>query len=93
MERKDGPYIRIIWSMKRVSIIDMKAQLSSVVAAAERGETILITRHGRAVARLEPADPPYVHRGRFVGRRWPAPVTTGIGARALEALLEDRRDR
>jgi prevent-host-death family protein len=79
--------------METVSVQDLKARLSSVVAAAERGETIVITRHGRAVARLVPADPPHVHRGRAVGEPWPAAVTTGLGARALAVLLEDRGDR
>jgi prevent-host-death family protein len=45
-------------AMKEVSIHALKAQLSSVVGAAEGGETIVITRHGKAVARLGPADPP-----------------------------------
>lgn len=80
--------------MKQVSIQDLKPQLSSVVADAESGTTIVITRHGRPVARLGPADPPYVHRGARVGTYdWPPPVTTGLSKRALEVLLEDRADR
>jgi prevent-host-death family protein len=79
--------------MKEVSIQDLKAQLSSVVAAAEAGDTMVITRHGKAVARLGPADPPYVHRGRLVGQPWPPAVATGLGPIMLAALLEDRADR
>lgn len=79
--------------MKAVSVQDLKAKLSSVVAAAESGRTVIITRHGKAVARLGPADPPHVHRGRLVGEPWPGAVTNGLGAQALAALLEDRGDR
>jgi prevent-host-death family protein len=82
--------------VKKVSIQDLKPQLSSVVAEAEQGGTIVITRHGKPVARLVPADPPYVHRGPLVGTPLPAALETGIkglGVRALELLLEDRGDR
>ena len=79
--------------MEAVSVQDLKAKLSSVVAAAESGRTIVITRHGRAVARLCPADPPHVHRGRLVGEPWPPAVASGLGAQALAALLDDRDDR
>ena len=38
--------------MKQISIQDLKARLSSAVAEAESGETILITRHNQPVAKL-----------------------------------------
>jgi prevent-host-death family protein len=79
--------------MNMVSVQDLKAALSSVIAAAESGQTIIITRHGKAVARLCPADPPHVHRGRLVGQPWPPAVTSGLGAHALATLLDDRADR
>ena len=82
-------------AMTLVSVQDLKAKLSAVVAAAEAGETIVITRHGKAVARLVPADPPHVHRGSRVGEPFPPSIApgTGLGARAVEILLEDRADR
>lgn len=81
--------------MTTVSVQDLKAQLSSAIAAAERGDSIVITRHGKPVARLVPADPPYVHRGSRVGEALPPPIKTGVpglAARALEVLFEDRND-
>jgi len=78
---------------------DLKPQLSAVVAEAEAGQTVVITRHGKAVAQLGPADspavdPPYVHRGKLVGQPWPPAIPTGLGAkRILDALNEDRGDR
>lgn len=40
--------------MRRVSVSEAKAKLSELLRAAEDGETVLIVRHGRAVARLGP---------------------------------------
>ena len=40
--------------MKRASIAELKARLSEFVAAARRGEDVLITDRGRPVARLAP---------------------------------------
>ena len=38
-----------------VSIQDLKARLSAIVAEAESGDTIIITRHNAPVAQLGPA--------------------------------------
>lgn len=79
--------------MDTVSIQDLKPKLSSVLAEVESGSTILITRHGRPVARIAPVDPPYVHRGDLVGQPWPPAITTGLGPMIMAALEEDRGDR
>ena len=80
--------------MKQISIQDLKATLSAVVAEAESGSTILITRHNQAVAQLGPASPPGVHQGNSAvrGRLEPA-VARGSKGRYLDLLLEDRGDR
>ena len=55
-----------------VNICEAKAQLSKLVARAEAGEEITLTRHGRPVARLAPLAPragarvPGAWRGRVV---------------------------
>jgi len=80
--------------MKRISIQDLKAQLSAVIAEAESGETILITRHNQPVAQLTPAEIQNLHRGKFFGKGRIAPaVKRGTNGRYLEVLLEDRGDR
>ena len=80
--------------MKMVSIQDLKARLSAVVAEAESGDTIIITRHNAPVAQLSPAWAPSIHRGRNVGRgRIGAAVKRGTKGRYLEVLLEDRGNR
>jgi len=80
--------------MKQVSIKDLKARLSAVVAEAESGGTVVITRHNTPVAQLGPARPLNVHVGSRVaaGRIRPA-LTRGTRGRYLDVLLEDRGNR
>ena len=40
--------------MRKVQATEAKAHLPQLLTAVERGETIIITRHGRAIARLVP---------------------------------------
>lgn len=42
--------------MRHVPIAEFKDKLSEIVAAAEAGEDIMITRHGRDVVRLSGVD-------------------------------------
>jgi prevent-host-death family protein len=80
--------------MKRLSIQDLKAQLSAAVSEAEAGATILITRHNDPVAQLGPARLERVHRGDHVstGRIRPA-MRRSTKGRYLTVLLEDRGSR
>ena len=43
--------------MRSVNIREARQKLSDLVDAAEQGQSVLITRHGKQVARLEPAGP------------------------------------
>ena len=43
--------------MKQVSIAEAKAHLSALVARAKGGSEVVITRHGKPVARIVPVDP------------------------------------
>ena len=38
----------------KMSIREGKAQFSAIIAAAERGETVTITKHGKVVAEISP---------------------------------------
>lgn len=80
--------------MKKVSIKDLKATLSTVVAEAEAGRTIVITRHNQPVAQVGPARTSHVHRGERVGsgRIQPA-IKRRARGRSLALLLEDRGNR
>jgi prevent-host-death family protein len=44
--------------MKQIGIYEAKSKLSQLVDDAARGEAVVITRHGRPVARLVPVDVP-----------------------------------
>lgn len=79
--------------MKLVSIQDLKPQLSSAVAEAESGATILITRHGKPVAQLGPTVTPHVRRGASVGEPWPPAIASGLGDQAMAVLIDDRDGR
>ena len=46
--------IQLVNGMRQVTVAEAKAQLSSLLDAVERGEPVLITRRGRAVAELVP---------------------------------------
>jgi prevent-host-death family protein len=80
--------------MKRISIQDLKAQLSSAIAEAQSGGTVVITRHNQPVAQLGPVHPQHAHRGKNVGggRLKPA-VRQGTKGRYLTVLMEDRAGR
>lgn len=80
--------------MSEISVQDLKARLSSAIAEAEAGKTLVITRHRTPVAQLGPAAPAAVRRGSRVGRGRLVPaLKSGTGGRALAALLADRADR
>jgi len=84
----------IIMVMKRISIQDLKSRLSSAVAEAQAGETILVTRHNQAVAQLGPARPEHVHRGKAAGEaRLKPALKRATRGRYLAVLAEDRGDR
>jgi prevent-host-death family protein len=42
--------------MRHIPIAEFKDKVSEVVSAVEAGEEIIITRHGREVAKLMPTD-------------------------------------
>ena len=80
--------------MKQISIQDLKAKLSTAISAAESGDTIVITRHNAPVAKLVPAQPQNVHRGKHAGKGGLGPaVKRGKKIPYLNILSEDRGER
>lgn len=78
--------------MKKISIQELKSQLSSAVAEAEAGATIVITRHNEIVARLGPVGA--LHRGAAIGTRRLRPaIRRAANGRYLAVLAEDRGSR
>lgn len=45
------------WAVN-ISVSEAKAQLTELLRRAEAGEEVILTRHGQAVARLEPVRAP-----------------------------------
>ncbi|RPI21624.1 MAG: type II toxin-antitoxin system prevent-host-death family antitoxin [Acidobacteria bacterium] len=77
--------------MKRVSTHELKQELASVIAEAEAGQEILITRHNKPVVRLISARDQHLHRGNRFGTGELKPVLAGkTKGRYLAILREDR---
>jgi antitoxin (DNA-binding transcriptional repressor) of toxin-antitoxin stability system len=77
--------------MKIVTMYQFKQGLASVVAEAEAGNVVLITKHNKAVARLTRPESANLHRGSQFGKGRLKPVVKGKTAgRYLQILEEDR---
>jgi prevent-host-death family protein len=89
-----------------VGIRELKARLSSYVARARRGETVVVTDRGRPVARLlaaDAAEPPagvramvaagrLVYKGRLRSAALPPPITLhGAGKDSTDYVRDGRR--
>lgn len=76
--------------MSSVNLAVAKAQLSELVNKVEAGEEVLITRHGRPVARMVPATPVMqpVPLQRLAALRKRLPARKGSSAQALRELRE-----
>jgi prevent-host-death family protein len=89
-----------------VGIRELKARLSSYVARARRGESVVVTDRGRPVARLQPVEtdePPaavralalagrLVYKGRLNPAALPAPIRLrGGGKDSTDYVREGRR--
>lgn len=62
--------------MREIQASEAKARLAELLTAVEQGETVLITRHGRGIARLVPE----------------AGFRRAEVARAIDALLSFSKD-
>ncbi len=78
--------------MKKVSMYGLKHDLASVIAEAEAGGEILVTRHNKPVARLISAGSQHLHRGQLFGKANLQPaVRAKTMGRYLQWLQEDRQ--
>jgi prevent-host-death family protein len=46
--------IRLVYLMREIQASEAKTHLPRLLDEVERGETLIITRHGRAIARIVP---------------------------------------
>jgi prevent-host-death family protein len=78
--------------MKRVQASEAKAKFAELLDQVEQGETVIITRHGKIVARLEPAEPVDADaRGREAMKRIMEARKTAPSV-SIEELLEWRNE-
>jgi len=79
--------------MKTVSIQELKADLSRLLAEVAAGARVLITKHRRSIAVLSPPEVHPVRVGRRFGRAKLEPcLENATAGRYLDVLAEDRRD-
>ena len=77
--------------MKLVPMHGLKQELASIIAEAEAGNEVLITRHNKPVARLTRPGAEHLHLGSKFGKAKLKPAVKGKTAgRYLQALEEDR---
>jgi antitoxin (DNA-binding transcriptional repressor) of toxin-antitoxin stability system len=77
--------------MKYVPMHRLKRGLASIVAEANAGNEVLITRHNKPVARLTRPGTEHLHTGSQFGKaRLKPAVKAKTGRRYLQILGEDR---
>ena len=77
--------------MKSVPIHELKRFLSRLIARAEAGESLAVTRHKRVVARIVPPQAS-LHVGRAFGNGSIRPLLKGATrGRYLDVIADDRR--
>ena len=50
-----------------IGVAEAKAKLSELIDQVERGEEVILSRYGKAVARIVPIEPPKIDRSAFFG--------------------------
>ncbi len=73
--------------MKTVTFTEFRKNASEVLDLVEQGETIRILRHGKAIARIVPAES---DEGQPTWKR-PGPRLVTIGGSLSSAIVEERR--
>ena len=80
--------------MTMIGVTQAKAQLSALLDRADAGEEIVITKHGRPLARLIPLEAPSKHRRPaprfgFWAHYWKLPENFNDPDPEIEALFND----
>jgi prevent-host-death family protein len=77
--------------MNSMSLAHAKAHLSELLNTVESGEEVLITRHGRPIARVVPASPikQAIPLQRLAALRQQVPAWTNSSAQSLRELRDE----
>lgn len=73
--------------MKTVSFTEFRARASTLFDAVERGETVVVLRHGKPVAEIHPVASGVSPRPAW---RTPGPRLLAKGGAVAAAILEER---
>jgi prevent-host-death family protein len=76
-----------------VSLADAKARLSELIARAEAGEEIVVTRHGQPVARIVAVLAPKERIPSMAAFRATMPRMKTSSARLISQLRDEESDR
>jgi len=79
--------------VKQVGVYDAKTRLPSLLDEVEAGETILITRHGRPVARLVPLGTPRRNLAETIQAIRESRKGNRLGGVTLRELIDEGRRR
>jgi prevent-host-death family protein len=79
--------------MVTVSLAQAKARLSELLDKVEAGEEVLVTRHGRAVARISPAAKPKkpIDLDRLAAFRATMPSLSRPSVELIREMRDDER--
>ena len=89
---KKGTLQCTLCSMKVVSVKELKRRLSAVLAEAAAGVLVVVSRHGKPLARISSVDLEHLHVGKRFGKARLRPVLRSpTRSRYLQVLAEDRQ--
>lgn len=75
--------------MRRINVTDLRRNISGLIGRVERGETILVVRHGHPVAEVTPVSAPVEAVPSWKRPRSPLAIK---GAALAQAIVEERRE-
>jgi prevent-host-death family protein len=77
--------------MKELTAVDAKVRFGAVLDAVERGEEIVVTRNGKRVARIVPANDPGLSQEEAVERLKTFADGITLGGLDLRAMRDEGR--
>lgn len=76
---------------RHVGVYDAKTQLPKLLDAVEHGETIMITRHGKPVAKLVPVEKPQQDVSKVIEAILEARKGRTLGGITIRELIDEGR--
>jgi prevent-host-death family protein len=77
--------------MKELTAVEAKVKFGAVLDAVERGEEIVVTRNGKVVARIVPANDPGMSQAEAVERLKTFAEGITLGGLDLRAMRDEGR--